>query len=102
MCFVCSLLILLFIDETLPLEERQKQQKMNEEMMVQIDSEFDSQRAMSGILRKRDRNDSLTTEEYVMLEMKENNYFSMFKDRMIVLSVFLYGHQFHDYVICSS
>ena len=47
---------------------------------------------MSGILRKRDRNDSLTTEEYVMLDMKENNYFSMFKDRMIVLSVFLYGH----------
>lgn len=56
---------------------------------------------MSGILRKRDRDDSLTTEEYVMLEMKENNYFSMFKDRMIVLSVFLYGLLIIDFIIPS-
>ena len=41
LCFVCSLLILLFIDETLPLEERQKQQKMNEEMKVRFDKSFD-------------------------------------------------------------
>ena len=46
---------------------------------------------MSGILRKRDRGDSLTTEEHVMMEMKENNYWAMFRDRMIVLSVLLYG-----------
>lgn len=49
------------------------------------------QKAMSGILRKRDRGDSLTAEEHVMMEMKENNYWAMFRDRMIVLSVLLYG-----------
>lgn len=46
---------------------------------------------MSGILRKRDRDDSLTAEEHVMLAMKENNYIAMFKDPVIVLSVVLYG-----------
>ena len=45
---------------------------------------------MSGILRKRDRDDSLTAEEHVMLAMK-NNYIAMFKDPVIVLSVVLYG-----------
>ena len=33
--------------------------------------------------------------------MKENNYFSMFKDRMIVLSVFLYGLLIIDFIIPS-
>ena len=49
---------------------------------------------MSGILRKRARGDSLTADEHVMMEMKENNYWAMFKDSMIVLSVLLYGMWF--------
>lgn len=82
-------MVLLWVDETLPKEEREEKLALAEQM----------KQKMSGILRKRGREESLDEEEHVLMLMSQNNYFSMFKDKLIVITVMLYGlllvvHQF--------
>ncbi|CBK23903.2 uncharacterized protein [Blastocystis hominis] len=79
--FVCCLLILRWVDETFPKEERERKKEVSEAMAQK----------MSGILRKRGRAESLDDEEHVMLLMSQNNYISMFKDKLTLISVLLYG-----------
>ena len=74
-------MVLLWVDETLPKEEREEKLAQAEQM----------KQKMSGILRKRGREESLDEEEHVLMLMSQNNYFSMFKDKLIVITVFLYG-----------
>ena len=74
-------MVLLWVDETLPKEEREEKLALAEQM----------NQKMSGILRKRGREESLDEEEHVLMLMSQNNYFSMFKDKLIVITVFLYG-----------
>ena len=74
-------MVLLWVDETLPKEEREEKLALAEQMKLK----------MSGILRKRDREESLDEEEHVLMLMSQNNYFSMFKDKLIVITVMLYG-----------
>lgn len=74
-------MVLLWVDETLPKEEREEKLALAEQM----------KQKMSGILRKRGREESLDEEEHVLMLTSQNNYFSMFKDKLIVITVFLYG-----------
>ena len=74
-------MVLLWVDETLLKEEREEKLALAEQM----------KQKMSGILRKRGREESLDEEEHVLMLMSQNNYFSMFKDKLIVITVFLYG-----------
>lgn len=72
---------LLWVDETFSKEERDRKKEISEAMV----------KKMSGILRKRGRAESLDDEEHVMLLMSKNNYLSMFKDKLTLISVLLYG-----------
>ena len=74
-------MVLLWVDETLPKEEREEKLALAEQMKLK----------MSGILRKRGREESLDEEEHVLMLVSQNNYFSMFKDKLIVITVLLYG-----------
>lgn len=74
-------MVLLWVDETFSKEERERKKAISEEMV----------KKMSGILRKRGRAESLDDEEHVMLLMSKNNYISMFKDKLTLISVLLYG-----------
>ena len=74
-------MVLLWVDETFSKEERERKKAISEEMV----------KKMSGILRKRGRAESLDDEEHVMLLMSENNYISMFNDKLTLISVLLYG-----------
>ena len=78
---VGCLMVLLWVDETFSKEERERKKAISEEMV----------KKMSGILRKRGRAESLDDDEHVMLLMSENNYISMFKDKLTLISVLLYG-----------
>lgn len=78
---VGCLMSLLWVDETFSKEERDRKKEISEAMV----------KKMSGILRKRGRAESLDDEEHVMLLMSKNNYLSMFKDKLTLISVLLYG-----------